>query len=81
MTLLRTHHIIPSMSRPANPYDHTSCESLMKTFKRGEIYASTCRDLDYLHANMTAFIEQYDNRDRLHSAPTATGSTMRLFRP
>ena len=66
MTLLRTHHIIPSMSRPANPYDHASCESFMKTLKREEIYANTYRDLDHLRANIAAFIEQYDNRDRLH---------------
>ena len=26
--LLQQHGIIPSMSRPANPYDHASCESL-----------------------------------------------------
>ena len=66
VTLLRTHHIIPSMSRPANPYDHTRCERVMKTLKREEICANTYRDLDHLRANIAAFIEQYDNRDRLH---------------
>jgi putative transposase len=29
--LLRLHGMISSMSRPANPYDNTSCESFMKT--------------------------------------------------
>jgi transposase InsO family protein len=97
VTLLRTHHIIPSMSRPANPYDNASCESFMKTLKREEIYANTYRDLDHLRANIAAFIERYYNRDRLHSAlgyhspeefeqaassaPPATGATMRFFRP
>jgi putative transposase len=97
VTLLRTHHIIPSMSRPANPYDNASCERFMRTLKREEIYANTYRDLDHLRANIAAFIEQYDNRDRLHSAlgyhspeefeqaassaPLATGATMRFFRP
>ena len=97
VTLLRTHHIIPSMSRPANPYDHASCESFMKTLKREEIDANTYRDLDHLRAHIAAFIEPYDNRDRLHSAlgyhspeefeqaassaPPATGATMRCFRP
>jgi transposase InsO family protein len=28
MEALREHGIVPSMSRPANPYDNASCESL-----------------------------------------------------
>ena len=60
--------MIPSMSRPANPYDNASCESFMKTLKREEIYANTYRDLDHLRTNIEAFIEQYYNRVRLHSA-------------
>ena len=62
------HQMIPSMSRPANPYDNASCESFMKTLKREEIYANEYRDLDHLFANIEAFIEQYYNRCRLHSA-------------
>jgi len=68
VTLLRTHHMIPSMSRPANPYDNASCESFMKTLKREEIHANTYRDLDHLRTHVAAFIEQYYNRRRLHSA-------------
>ena len=68
VTLLRTHHMSPSMSRPANPYDNASCESFMKTFKREEIYANTYRDLEHLRLNIEAFIEQYYNRARHHSA-------------
>ena len=60
--------MIPSMSRPANPYDNASCESFMKTLKREEIYANTYRDLDHLRTHVAVFIEQYYNRDRLHSA-------------
>ena len=60
--------MIPSMSRPANPYDNASCESFMKTLKREEIYANEYRDLDHLRANIEEFIEQYYNRCRLHSA-------------
>jgi hypothetical protein len=67
LTLLRAHHIIPSMSRPANPYDNASCESFIKTLKREEGYVHTYRDLDHLRTNIAAFIEQY-NRGRLHSA-------------
>jgi hypothetical protein len=60
--------MIPSMSRPANPYDNASCESFMKTLKREEIYANEYRDLEHLLGNVEAFLEQYYNRCRLHSA-------------
>ena len=66
--ILREHQIIPSMSRPANPYDNASCESFFKTLKREEIYANDYRDLDHLRANIEEFIERYYNRCRLHSA-------------
>ena len=65
---LQAHQMIPSMSRPANPYDNASCESFMKTLKREEIYANTYVDLEHLRTNIEAFIEQYYNRWRLHSA-------------
>ena len=60
--LLQHHHMIPSMSRPANPYDNASCESFLKTLKREEIYANRYRDLEHLRRNIEAFIEQYYNR-------------------
>jgi len=66
--VLQTHRLIPSMSRPANPYDNACCESFMKTLKQEEIYANTYMDLEHLRANIAAFIEQYYNRCRLHSA-------------
>ena len=66
--ILRKHQMIPSMSRPANPYDNASCESFMKTLKREEIYANEYRDFDHLLGNIEEFIEQYYNRRRLHSA-------------
>jgi putative transposase len=94
--ILRKHQMIPSMSRPANPYDNASCESFMKTLKREEIYANEYRDLDHLRANIEEFIEQYYNRCRLHSAlgyqspeefeqaansgATSAGATMSFFR-
>lgn len=68
VNMLRMHHMIPSMSRPANPYDNASCESFMKTLKREEVYANNYRDLGHLRKNIEAFIEQYYNRTRLHSA-------------
>jgi transposase InsO family protein len=68
VSILRQHEMIPSMSRPANPYDNASGESFMKTLKREEIYANQYADLDHLRANIQEFIEQYYNRQRLHSA-------------
>jgi transposase InsO family protein len=66
--VLNQHGIVPSMSRPANPYDNATCESFMKTLKQEEIYANHYRDLDHLRANIKTFIELYYNRSRLHSA-------------
>ena len=93
--LLRQYQMIPSMSRPANPYDNASCESFMKTLKQEEIYVNQYGDLEELRSNIEAFIEQYYNRRRLHSAlgykppaefeqhleSTDQGATMTFFRP
>jgi transposase InsO family protein len=65
IAMLRKHDMIPSMSRPANPYDNASCESFMKTLKREEIYANQYRDLDHLREHIAAFIHRYYNRGRL----------------
>jgi putative transposase len=94
--VLRKHGMIPSMSRPANPYDNASCESFLKTLKREEIYANEYHDLDHLRANIAEFIDNYYNRVRLHSAlgykppeefeqtatpaTTSQGATMSFFR-
>jgi len=95
--LLRQYQMIPSMSRPANPYDNASCESFLKTLKREEICATPYRDLEHLHMNIAAFIDQYYNCTRLHSALgyrppeeferavasglTPRAATMQFFRP
>ncbi len=68
IAILEQCHMVPSMSRPANPYDNASCESFMKTLKREEIYANKYDDLDQLRTNIEEFIEEYYNRQRLHSA-------------
>ena len=52
--VLQQHHMIPSMSRPANPYDNAGCESFMNTLKREEIQASGYRDLADLRTNVAA---------------------------
>ena len=66
--ILKNHQILPSMSRPANPYDNARCESFFKTLKREEIYANQYADLEDLRANIEEFIERYYNPCRLHSA-------------
>jgi putative transposase len=68
IAILEKQGMIPSMSRPANPYDNASCESFIKTLKREEIYANQYDDLEHLRMHIEEFIEQYYNRQRLHSA-------------
>ena len=68
VSVLLSHQMIPSMSRPATPYDNANCESFMKTLKQEQIYANHYRDLDQLRSNIEEFIDQYYNRCRLHSA-------------
>ena len=68
IAILETHRMVPSMSRPANPYDNASCESFIKTLKREEIYANKYDHLEHLRGNIEGFIEEYYNRQRLHSA-------------
>jgi putative transposase len=68
VVLMEKHGMVPSMSRPANPYDNASCESFIKTLKREEIYANRYNNLEHLRANIAEFIDQYYNRQRLHSA-------------
>ena len=66
--IVKANGMIPSMSRPANPYDNAACESFMKTLKQEEIYCNQYRDFDDLSAHLEEFIENYYNRLRLHSA-------------
>jgi putative transposase len=68
MERLQFHRMLPSVSRPANPYDNATCESFLKTLKREEIYAGTYRNLEDLRQRLEEFIEEYYNRIRLHSA-------------
>ena len=66
--LLQIHGILPSMSRPGNPYDNAKCESFMKTLKQEEIHTRDYRDRADLETHIGQFLEQYYNRSRLHSA-------------
>jgi transposase InsO family protein len=56
VTILEKHRMLPSMSRPANPYDNASCESFLKTLKREEIYANKYENLEHVRANIEEFI-------------------------
>jgi putative transposase len=68
MQALREHRMLPSISRPANPYDNATCESFLRTLKLEEISANTYRDFEQLHQGLKEFIERYYNRCRVHSA-------------
>lgn len=66
--LLEKHGALPSMSRPANPYDNATCESFIKTLKHEEIRYLQVEDLETLRSHLQEFMETYYNRRRLHSA-------------
>ena len=68
INLLQKHGMTCSMSRTGNPYDNARCESFLKTLKQEEIYCREYRDLDDLRLHSGAFIDEYYNRQRLHSA-------------
>ena len=68
VAVLQAHGMIPSMSRPGNPYDNAMCESFMKTLKQEEVYCSEYGTLEQLRAAVGDFIQNYYNRLRLHSA-------------
>lgn len=59
--------MLPSMSRPSNPYDNATCENILKSLKREEINATTYRDFEDLQKRLDEFIEGYYNVCRLHS--------------
>lgn len=68
INLLRKRGATCSMSRVGNPYDNARCESFLKTLKQEEIYCRDYRDMEDLRVHSRTFIEEYYNRQRLHSA-------------
>lgn len=66
--VLEAHGFTISMSRRGNPWDNARCESFMKTLKSEEVYLKQYRDIDDARANLTEFLDQAYNRQRLHSA-------------
>jgi transposase InsO family protein len=68
IAVLAGSQMMPSMSRPGNPYDNAFCESFMKTLKQEEIYCNQYADFEELSQHLEEFIGAYYNRLRLHSA-------------
>jgi putative transposase len=68
IAVLTASQMMPSMSRPGNPYDNAFCESFMKTLKQEEIYCNQYADFEELSQHLEEFIGAYYNRLRLHSA-------------
>ena len=68
LDLLLQHGMIPSMSRPGNPYDNAKCERFMKTLKQEEIRCFEYKDMEDLRAHLSVFFDRYYNAARLHSA-------------
>ena len=66
--LLERHKAFPSMSRAGRPWENGRCESFLKTLKEEEIDARPYGDLAELEQHIEEFLEQYYNRERLHSA-------------
>jgi transposase InsO family protein len=66
--ILNAHGIRTSMSRVANPYDNAKAESFMATFKREEVDGGLYRDVRHAYRNISLFLEEVYNRQRLHSA-------------
>ena len=65
---LRSHGVIPSVSRPGSPCDNGNCERFFRTLKQEEINPKEYKDLEDLRLHIAEFIERYYNQKRLHSA-------------
>jgi transposase InsO family protein len=65
---LEAHNFQPSMSRPGNPYDNAKAESFMKTLKEEEVNGKTYANLENARRNISVFIDDVYNTDRLHSS-------------
>jgi transposase InsO family protein len=57
-----------SMSRPARPWENAYCESFLHTLKAEQINHLTCATLEELEQSIGAYIHEFYNVKRLHSA-------------
>jgi putative transposase len=60
--------MVISMSRPARPWENAYCESFMNTLKSEQINCTRYQTLEELKGQVEEFIEEFYNRQRLHSA-------------
>jgi putative transposase len=60
--------IVPSMSRPACPWDNAMAESFVRTLKKQEVNGQRYRDLAEARTSIERFIADIYNSERLHSA-------------
>jgi putative transposase len=60
--------IVPSMSRPACPWDNAMAESFMRTLKKEEVDGQHYHDLAEARTSIERFITDIYNGERLHSA-------------
>lgn len=65
---LESAQAVMSMSRAGRPWENARCESFMHTLKSEQIHCVRYRDLEELTAQIQQFIEEFYNRQRLHSA-------------
>lgn len=65
--LLKTHHIISSMSRKGNCWDNSVAENFFKLIKSELIYHNSYATRDDARKDIFEYIEVFYNRKRLHS--------------
>jgi putative transposase len=67
-TLLASHGILPSMSRPGCCYDNAMMESFYSTLKREAVYPATFATREEAKSAIFEYIEAFYNRKRRHSS-------------
>jgi transposase InsO family protein len=66
--ILQATTIVPSMSRKGNCWDNAPMESFFGTLKAELVYQCEYPDRDGARRDLFAYIEDYHNRRRIHSA-------------
>ena len=66
--VLESAEMVISMSRPGRPWENAYSESFMNTLKSEQINCTSYQTMEELEAQIEEFIEQFYNKQRLHSA-------------